>query len=711
MLHSDRWLEMDLIWFDPDQALDPQIDLVLERLKPLWASTDGLHGLCLNIGWLIDLVTEWTGDPAQKLPLRSRNTAAWAKHSYDALRAFFAQLRAGAARNGLGTLKVGVLFVGWARVVWPPDIKIYDFQSDWYDRHPELYGGPNTIIGMPDLWPVNRLKADKYPYATQPGGLAEGTYFPELFGAQWGALSRFLGINALHLRDGMTGPMVYTRTGPYGAELPPDVDWRAWTYAVIDLYRAIKQANPETFLIGYSSAISAVADWRVGCIDLEALVADGAIDAWIDQTWGGAWQDWWHQLWKGWTFQLANLLGHRVQIEAGNTQRKARGLPSCKHYHLIETWDGWEPWDTLHQVPDKLRWGIWAFAHAAALTPDGLRTTDGVYISWANHRSGKLLSAADVAYLQTHMDAAGRSAAQLEHIYGPVGIYNRSVLEWLMAGRADQNASEWIEDQIGMLCKWGVPCLGMTRAEWLPALIDSLDGLIAQVPGQLPAEARDTLTNTRKPVLCIGRADVIDPAVLARCGAALAAEAIRAKGFVHLNQRGEIAHLPPHRRITPLDNAATLLDSDAGPLLVQRANMLYWQPPDWSEPGNAQLPKYQLGSTLPHALAAAALRQLLPWGPAGDSVAWEAPATCHMWRSGGRLYVLLGNLETGVLGDSRTPRHVTLALPDSGEGNLLQRVDADAPAIRPRTRAEGRLIFQLELAPQGAAVYVLDKEL
>ncbi|HVO44589.1 MAG TPA: hypothetical protein VMT34_18310 [Aggregatilineales bacterium] len=723
MLHHDRWIEMDLIWFDPQQDRVSQIDRLLARLAPLWRSTDGMRGLCLNVGWLIDLLTEWTGRADQRLPLRSRRTAAWAQRTYADLRDLLAVIRERAARAGLPDLRLGILCVGWAYVVWPPDLKIYDFDSDWYGRHPELYGGPTTIIGMPDLWPINRLHADNYSYAAYPDGLVEGTCFPDFFGAQWGSLASFLGVDALHLRDGMTGPLVYTRSGPYGPSAPADPEvWRTWTQAAIDLYRAIKTARPSTFLIGYSSAISPTAEWRVGCIDLEALVADGAIDAWVDQTWGGAWQDWWYQLWKGWTFQLANLMIHRVQIEAAN---RRRAVP-CRHLNLIETWDGWEPWDTLHQVPNKLRWGIWAFNHAAAITPEGPRPTDGSYISWANHRSGKLLSENDVAFLSTHLDAAQASAAQLERVHGPIMVYNRPVLQWLMDNHPDWNASEWIEDQVGLLMKWGLPCLGATRVEWLPAVIEQADALIAQLPGQLDPAARDVLLNPPCPVLCTGRADLIDPQILARCGACLSG-ALQPEGFYPLSLPvwpGEIVHLPTFQ---PVSGTFAVLPTDQGPLATNNreagSTFIYWQPPDWAEPANAQLPKSQLGSTLPYAQIADWLAAVLPVrarGTAYELIAplpirlrgndWQSPTACQIWQSNGTVHVLVGNLETGYLGDSRTVRHVTLEIDTSDSRRaVLRRIDALAEPEKILAReSSGVLAFDLVLLSEQAQTYCLE---
>jgi hypothetical protein len=59
----DRWLEMDLSYFDPGADLERQVEQVWDRLAPLLAQVKGDYGIFFNVGWLIDLVTEWTGDP------------------------------------------------------------------------------------------------------------------------------------------------------------------------------------------------------------------------------------------------------------------------------------------------------------------------------------------------------------------------------------------------------------------------------------------------------------------------------------------------------------------------------------------------------------------------------------------------------------------------------------------------------------------------
>jgi len=724
-LPFDRWIEMDLQWFHPDR-LDEQIPVVLDRLAPLYASVAGTRGLVFNVGWLIDLVTEWSGRVDQPLPLHSRRTAGWNDRRYGDLHSFFARLKQEAARRDLGDLKIGVLFVNWGHVAWPPDIKIYDFDSDWYDRHPEVYGEPHSFIGMPELVPGRLLHADSYPYATYPSGVSEGTPFVDLLGPQWGSVSRALGLDAIVLRDGFMGPMIYTRTGPFGHTAPADPsEVRRWTDEVRRLFRAVKDANPDALVIGYSSAVSAVADWRVGCVDFESVVADGAIDAWIDQTWGGAWQDWWHQEWKGWTFQLAYLLLHAVMIRAANRRRAA----PCKHYNLIETWDAWEPWDTLHQAPGKLRWAIWAFSHATTIDETGApRTPDGSYISWANNRAGELLSEADVAFVKSNLDAAQASAARLERIYGPMAVYHRPMMEWLSAEHPDWNVSEWIDEHIGFLMKWGLPVLSATRSEWAPGA--QPESVVLQTPGNfLEEEQRYWLDTLRtKPALIIGRADVIDPALLERAGARASGDpsaALRAglspKGFARASidpspLKGDlpdfnVLHLPPHQPI--VGEGEVLVRAGSTPTLVRRDNVIYWQPPDWSEPSNPFLPRYQIGSLASHALAARALVDAcarVGLSHAAD-VPFAQPVAFHLWRSNGRVHVLLGNLETGLTGDARTERHVTLKLErqhlDLDAGDYVLR-EVGGGMIRSHVCSPGQVCFGVSLGPESAMVFVVE---
>ena len=213
----DRWVEIDIDWFG-DPPWGRTIDEFVARTLPLFTGEHELRGVCFNVGWLADLVTEWTGRPDQRLPLRSRRFARWARLSYEDLRRFLAEMRRSAAAAGIDDIKLGVLAAGLGEVVAPPVTgSMYDLFSDWHDRHPELYPLDISPLPGPDLDPRVPMRADTYPYATRPGGIADGDPYPEFFGAQWGSLATFLGLDLIHLRDGFLGPCCIRasgRTGP-----------------------------------------------------------------------------------------------------------------------------------------------------------------------------------------------------------------------------------------------------------------------------------------------------------------------------------------------------------------------------------------------------------------------------------------------------------------------------------------------------------------
>lgn len=686
----DRWVEIDIDWFG-DPPWDRSTVEFARRVRPLLASADGLQGICLNIGFLADIVTEWTGQPGQRLPLRSRRFARWAALTYEDLRAFLAGLRSSGTDEGLH-LSVGILVAGLGEVVAPPVTgSMYDLFTHWYERHPELYPLDISPLPGPDLDPRVPMHADDYPYATRPDGISEGEPFPEFFGAQWGSLADYLGLDLIHLRDGFLGPLLYTRVGPYGTVAAADPDEnRTWTDAVRRLFRACKEARPEGLVMAYSSGISGTAEWSVGCVDVEAVIADGALDIFIDQTWGGAWQDWWDDTWKGWTFQLSYLLGHGVAIRGANTRRS---LP-CRHYGLVETWDGWEPWDTLRDTPGKLEWGVWAFAHAAVIGPaDRPMVPDGMYISWMNDWNGRLIGEPEVATLARHLDAAASSAGAIEAAYGPLLVLDR---EGLLAKAADDpasNASEWVEDHAGMAMKWGAPIIAATRPEWLPD--EWPEGALWQLPGDDAVRAARQLGG---PLVVTGRADRVPRALLAEAGVEPTGER-RPAGYrlgrptspdLPIEER---IHLPDRAPVGLAADTLVAYDSADGPLLAGRSgdsgtgSRYHWQPPDLADPGNPLVPHSQIGSVSPYVEAARVLARgaARAGGLYVEPVAVHEPVAVSCWRSGGALHVLLGNLESGWMGDARFPRQVRLRIPAARVG-----LDPTVPIVAVPVNVEGR---------------------
>jgi hypothetical protein len=665
----DRWLEIDVDWFSPPPFHD-KIAEFAERVAPLWAGATGWRGVVLNIGWLADIVTEWTGDPAQQLPLRSRRYQRLRTVTYDQLRDFIAHLKATAARHGAPDLKVGLLIAGLGYVVAPRDTgAMYDLYSSWYDRHPELYPLDISDLPGPDLDPRVPLRADQYPYASRPGGIADGESYGHLLGDQWGSLSRFLGLDVIHLRDGFWGPLLYSRRGPYGEKASGDPqENQSWTDALIRLIRSVKDANPDALVMSYSSGISNTGEWRAGCIDIKQVVSDGALDIWIDQTWGGAWQDWWDDWWKGWTYQFANLLGHGVPLREGNEHRAGR---PCRHYKLIETWDGWEPWDTIHRTPGKLLWAIWSFSHACVLTADGPHVPDGSYISWMNDWDLQLLSGSDVHFIASALDEAEANASQLTEPFGPVAVFDYESVAAVHAKSPQENVSEWTEDHLAMLLKWGTPVLAASSWRHVPERAP--EGYIAQVPATVPDAVRAAAGQPGQGALvAAGRADYLDPWLLERAGVALTGVRHPA-GYRRDSPSspdlplGDSVHLPDHEGLTAAPDTTVRYAAKGVPLIAGRSGCWLWQPPDLAVPGNPLMPRSQLGTIAPYV----EMSRVLAGESAGlrtGQVPVALPVTIQSWRSGAAVYVLAGNLESGWVGDSRSTRTATLEIPRQRAG-------------------------------------------
>ena len=248
----------------------------------------------------------------------------------------------------------------------------------------------------------------------------------QAYALQWGSFSKALDLDAVMLRDSFGMPLPYDRWGPLGPLAPSPEAIRAATAAVAALVRETKQANPKALVMMYSNAASAVADWRVNCMDLESIAKEGYLDIWVDQTWAGAWNEvglrqesFWNRPPLGWTYQLGAMLLHAAVL----------AKTKVRHYPLVETFDAWESWDVIHTAPERLRWGIWAYSHAAVKTPNGLKLPAGSYISWAN-QGKRLLDADDVRFLASNANAAIADARNMTEVLGPTLVYSREAMQW-----------------------------------------------------------------------------------------------------------------------------------------------------------------------------------------------------------------------------------------------------------------------------------------
>lgn len=695
---ADRWLEIDLYWFERGD-MQGSVDKFWERFAPIFEGQSGWRGVILNVGWMVDYVMDWRGDLNQRIPFppskqepwfevggqlagtTEERMAKWQERfakpvnflkkdyepwTYGDLQKLAELLRRTAAHQyGYPDMRIGALVVGWPN--------IYQGQSAWAKNNPKAFLGGGINNGY-------RLPADATHYGAFPKGIPEGTPFYEVFGRQWGSLSKAVGLDAIVLRDSMFLPCQYGRKGPYGAVASSPEKAAAWSAAARGLVRVTKQSNRQALVLGYSNAASAVADWRANCVDLESLAKDGYLDAWIDQTWAGAWNEvglrqftYWNRPSCGWTYQMTYMLIHAAVL----ADTKVR------HYHLAETFDAWESWDVIHTAPERLRWGIWAYSHAAVKTPKGVKLPAGTYISWAN-QGKRLLAEEDVTFLKTNLNEAFLDANNVRDVSGPTLVYNRDAMQWQMNHAASGlEIKEWIDEQAGTIMKWPVPIMSATRIEWLPKV--KSDMWLVQTPVHLSPRNSKGLANVIKsgqPTMLVGSAvDGIDPDIAALVGIE-AASPDKTKYKFEATLAGPIPGITdgltnafPTRqwwssnRVTGA--ARAVYHVDGSPALVMNTaggrRVAFWDAPEFITGPGGPLRKTLGGSALPYVLTARVANSFLADTGALHAAEIDPDQTVSImsWQSkDGSRRVLAGNVEEGWRDDPDQSRRATLVLPE-----------------------------------------------
>jgi len=713
---GDRWLEIDLYWFE-QKDIPGSVQTFWDRFQPLFAGVQGYRGLILNVGWTVGCVMEWSGDLGQRIslphgsgqqhwvemrgPLRgtteARKLEAQARFAkpllvphrgydpwtYGDLKRVAATLREEAARRGIPGFKVGMLNYAWTHA--------YGEEAAWVRRHreaftrfrPESSGGADF---SPYFDPNATLHADPAKLGGLPNGIPEGMPVHAAYAAEWGSLSKTVGLDALMLRDSFGMPVPYRRGGPWGPAAPSPEVIRQATAGVAALVRELKMANRQALIMMYSNAASAVADWRANGLDLEAVAKEGYLDIFVDQTWAGAWNevglretDFWNNPLLGWTYQLGYTLLHAAML----ADTKVR------HYPLVETFDAWEDWDVIHTAPQRLRWGIWAYSHATVKTPRGLKLPAGSYISWAN-QGKRLLTSDDVNFLAGNLNATIADARRTQEVFGPTLVYSRESMEWQIEHAAPQrDVKEWIDEQAASVMKWPVPILSVTRLEWLPQVKSDL--FVLQAPSHLKPQHTAYLAkliNSGQPIAIFGSpAGGVGPE-LARLGGLTSImgpdgnQAIPAQAGIHMAKLTDATeslaqHVPASFRAyyrlegnQAESGARSIYEVDGSPVLTLNTSdgrrVVMWDPADVMFKENASLAEDWGGSGAAYALVAGALNSLLAGIGAlhAEQIDLDQTLNVTAWReSDGGVRILAGNLEEGLRDDADMSRHTVLVLP------------------------------------------------
>ena len=700
---TDRWFEFDLDWFERSD-MEGSVTRFWDRYHPL-VQVDGYKGVILNVGWLSQFIFQWQGDLDAPITFpKHMRVPSWFKDegqfsgntierrklwkhrfdnasprgvveyenwTYGDLKHLMTLIRDIARKNhGVKDLKVGaMLFAG--RSIYGGDTMAFAAKH------------PNAFLGNGYTNLTARLAADTEKYAAFPQGIPEGTPLTEFFGKQWGSLSKAVGLEAIVLRDGYMGPRVYSRGGIYGKLAPPDPQKvEEWSRATADLVKQTKISNPDALVMGYSNAASAVGDWRGNCFDLEGIAKEGYLDVWIDQTWAGAWNEvgqrksnFWNNQNLGWTYQLGYVLGHAAVLADTNV----------RHYVLTEAFDGWENWDVIHNARERLRWGIWAYSHAAVIRPDGLKMPAGNYISWS-HQGQRLLSQEDIEFLTETSNAAFRDARATARVYGPTLVYCRSAMEWQSHNRPDANIGEWIDEQAGSLMKWSVPILSITRSEYLPQV--ESDFFIFQTPVHLKEKEKanilKVLQSGKPTAVFASPAGGIDPDIANVLGISSTQERVgdlQYIGTLNGQTEGIFEGLPntfpifqPFSKNRCRANIDVIYYVKKSPCLIfnnQGGNQLItWDPPEFRShhDGGARSLDEMLGSPTPYALTARLFNDVMKKNGliSVDEVRQYQPVNVTSWQiDDGAIRVLAGNLEEGINHTANHSVETTLNLPDT----------------------------------------------
>jgi hypothetical protein len=671
-VNNEAWFEMDLYWFQGGNETDKAVELFDRYISLFNRSQNARKGLMLCAGFNMESVLCWNGNIDDEIA--SCNGLVYEKWTYRRLHNLVKSLREEALKRNLTNFHVGLIQIAHltslksnhsndegryhyhaGRTDRTGDWWHYDILGKWFPYHPEVVDQrfPDRIF-----WGARINLTDE---ESEKWGGPLPT-MAELYARKITDMGKKVGIDAVVLRDATFCPSYFRK----GKTRYFDNDKRdEWNNSLIELLRNIKENDENFIIIGYSSGASAMEEWRSHGFDLEKVAGSGFLDLWITQTWASAWQDYWPSAALGYTFQLANVLIHQAML--ANTP--------CKHMFLIETFDAWEPFETVHEFPEKLIWEIWAYSHAVLrFSDESLSRSTGYYMSWMN-KAERLLPESSVNFLKIALNSAFDDIALKPVPCGPAAVFDRESCLINFQNPVEYCKGEAMDDWISMLMKYSVPCMSIVRREDMCNI--QADGFILAAPVSITAPETLhllELMKNGKSILIMGQAinwsstlrnqfgiTVSDNPVIGRLPiSALVedslAEIIGTKGVV-INQL--------QQSLSENSDWETLINCLSGPVLMKhhKLPMVLWETPEWGTPDILALNIKTIQSPQTYFGVAAVLNSF-GWG---DNTLkwklndWTLPGTVHLWKySDGKMGILMGNLETGVTGCSMFPLRVSM---------------------------------------------------
>ena len=164
-INSDRWLELDLYWFNRD-SIDNSTEKFFDRYAPMFQNVTGWKGIVINVGWVPEYIFQWDGDLNKQVPLpqqmhhwdwfdihgiasgstnermekwhqrfasgQKRERVVFQPWTYKDLKSLATSLKNSALKHGIDSMKVGGMAVAWE--------SIYDGESMPFTiKHPEVF--------------------------------------------------------------------------------------------------------------------------------------------------------------------------------------------------------------------------------------------------------------------------------------------------------------------------------------------------------------------------------------------------------------------------------------------------------------------------------------------------------------------------------------------------------------------------------------------
>ena len=650
---KERCLEMDLYWFQKGE-LHSRVKELFQRVTPLFTrEQDGMNGISLCVGWLFDSVLYWQGNLSDKIVTCQPPT--YQEWSYGQLKQLIVLLRQEAAVRGIPNFYCAISLLGGETMAYDAEHTCegwsgrtqetthrahYNIHGKWFFEHPEIN---KQRLGIFDFHAQVALPQNEVcSWEASPT-------FLSYFAQKLTDMSRAVGLDGVVLRDGVFAPS-YIR----GADVryKPSEKRREITDCFIELFSEIKRLLPNYRIIGYNSGTSSMEQLRSHGFDLEAVAASGKLDLWITQTWASAWQDYWPANGMGFTFQLQAML----------TEQAMLSKTPCRHMFLVETFDAWEPWDSIHSYPDKVAWEMWAYSHAGVLEAEKTQYADGCYISWMN-RGETLIPQATVESIQDTLNMISENLEDAPKPGGACILYSRKGMIDSMDQGGDTSRGEEFDDWCAMIQKYGVSIVSAVRSEDLETAPEAECYLCPTVCSQDPQVEAFLLRilQSKIPVLFMGVADMLAPKVRDLVGISVHAvdqkELPQAGMVSHPGQkqvRTEAVVMNQYRQSMDFSEVwEPIITVSSGPVLAvhRQLPIAIWETPEWGTPRELHLTFESVQSPQTYLLVAEIVKK---W----CQVKWEnadqqKPVNLLYWNRGEKAEVLLGNLETGYLGNSQ----------------------------------------------------------